>query len=324
MRELRYGEALREALLLEMRRDPRVVVFGEDVAAYGGVFKVTRDLLAEFGPARVRDTPIAEQAICGLAIGAAMMGLRPVAEIMYADFLPLCLDQLVNQASVLPWIWNGAIGLPFVLRTQGGVGAGAAAQHSKSLEAWVAHIPGLKVVMPATPADAKGLLAAAIRDPAPVIFIEHKALYNSRGPVPEGEHLEPIGPAVIRRPGRDLSIVASSRMVLEALTAAERLAGEGIEAEVIDVRTLRPLDVAALAESVRRTHRAVVVNEGWRFAGFGAELAATIAEEAFAWLDAPVQRLGGVDRPIPYAEPMERAAIPDAGRIAAAARRCLA
>ncbi len=323
MRELRFGEALREALVEEMRRDPSVVVFGEDVAVYGGVFKVTKDLLAEFGPLRVRDTPIAEQAICGLAIGAAMTGLRPVAEIMYADFLPLCLDQLVNQASVLPWIWGGAVRLPFVLRTQGGVGAGAAAQHSKSLEAWVAHIPGLKVVMPATPADAKGLLTAAIRDPNPVVFIEHKALYNTRGPVPVGEHLEPIGPAVIRRPGRDVTLVASSRMVLEALGAAERLAQEGIEAEVIDVRTLRPLDVDTLASSVRRTHRAVVVNEGWRFAGFGAELAATIAEEAFAWLDAPVQRLGAADRPIPYAEPLERASIPSAARIAAAARRCL-
>lgn len=323
MRELRYAEALREALQDEMRRDPSVLVFGEDVAAYGGVFKVTRDLLGEFGPARVRDTPIAEQAICGLAIGAAMMGLRPVAEIMYVDFLPLCLDQLVNQASVLPWIWNGRVRLPFVLRTQGGVGAGAAAQHSKSLEAWVAHIPGLKVVMPATPADAKGLLTAAIRDPDPVVFIEHKALYNTRGPVPEGEHLVPIGPAAVRRPGRDVTLVASSRMVLEALRAAELLAAEGIEAEVIDLRTLRPLDVGTLVGSVRRTHRAVVVNEGWRFAGFGAELAATIAEEAFAWLDAPVRRLGAADRPIPYTEPMERASIPDAARIAAAARSCL-
>lgn len=323
MRELRYAEALREALQHEMRRDPSVLVFGEDVAAYGGVFKVTRDLLAEFGPARVRDTPIAEQAICGLAIGAAMMGLRPVAEIMYVDFLPLCLDQLVNQASVLPWIWNGRVRLPFVLRTQGGVGAGAAAQHSKSLEAWVAHIPGLKVVMPATPADAKGLLTAAIRDPDPVVFIEHKALYNTRGPVPEGEHLVPIGPAAVRRPGRDVTLVASSRMVLEALRAAELLAAQGIEAEVIDLRTLRPLDVQTLVGSVRRTHRAVVVNEGWRFAGFGAELAATIAEQAFAWLDAPVQRLAAADRPIPFAEPLERASIPDAARIAAAARSCL-
>lgn len=323
MRELRFAEALREALREEMLRDPSVVVLGEDVGAYGGVFKVTRDLLAELGPERVRDTPISEQAICGIAIGAAMMGLRPVVEIMYVDFLPLCLDQLVNQASVLPWIWNGQVRLPFVLRTQGGVGAGAAAQHSKSLEAWVAHIPGLKVVMPATPADAKGLLTAAIRDPNPVVLIEHKGLYNRSGPVPEGEHLVPIGPAAIRRPGRDVTIVATSRMVFEALAAADRLAAEGVSAEVVDVRTLRPLDVATIAESARRTHRVVVVNEGWRFAGFGAELAATIAEEAFAWLDAPVQRLGAADRPIPYAQPMEQASIPSADTIAAAARRCL-
>ncbi len=321
MRELRYGEALHEALVQAMEADPSVIVFGEDVARYGGVFKVTRDLLERFGAARVRDTPIAEQAIAGLAIGAALQGLRPVAEIMYADFLPLCLDQLVNQASVLPTIWNGQVTLPFVLRTQGGAGAGAAAQHSKSLEAWVAHIPGLKVVMPSTPADAKGLLAAAIRDPNPVVFIEHKLLYNTKGPVPEGEHVTPIGPAFVRKAGRDVTLVASSRMTLEALKAAEALAADGIDAEVIDVATLRPLDAETLAASIKKTHRAVVVNEGWRFCGYGAELAATIGEVAFGWLDAPVERLGGLDRPIPYAQSLEMAAIPDAARIAEAARR---
>ncbi len=324
MRELRYAEALQEALIQEMARDPSVILFGEDVGQYGGVFKVTAGLQERFGESRVRDTPISEQAIAGMAVGASMLGMKPVAEIMYVDFLPLAMDQLVNQASVLPAIWNGQVTLPFVLRTQGGAGAGAGAQHSKSLEAWVAHIPGIKVVMPATPADAKGLLTAAIRDPNPVVFIEHKFLYNSRGPVPEGEHLEAIGPAVVRRQGSDVTLVASSRMVLEALSAAEHLAGEGIAAEVIDVRTLRPLDGDCLAASIAKTHRAVVVNEGWRFCGYGAELAATINEVAFGWLDAPVERLGGQDRPIPFAQDLELASIPDAEAIVAAAKRSLA
>lgn len=324
MPELRYAEALHAALSEEMRRDPRVIVFGEDVGAYGGVFKVTRDLQKEFGPQRVRDTPISEQAIAGLAIGAAMMGLRPVAEIMYVDFLPLALDQLINQASMIPYIWNGHATLPFVLRTQGGAGAGAGAQHSKSLEAMVAHIPGLKVAMPATPADAKGMLTAAIRDPNPVIVIEHKLLYNTRGPVPAGDHVEPLGRCAVRRPGRDVTLVATSRMVLEALAAAEALAEDGIEAEVIDVRTLRPLDAETIVASVRRTHRAVVVNEGWRTCGYGAELAATIAEAAFEYLDAPVARLGAADRAVPYAQPLEAESIPSAAKIAAAARQAVA
>lgn len=320
MAELRYAEALHAALREEMRRDPAVVLFGEDVGTYGGVFKVSKDLMAEFGRERVRDTPISEQAIAGLAIGAAMLGLKPVAEIMYIDFLPLCLDQLLNQASVLPFIWGDQVKLPFVLRTQGGAGAGAGAQHSKSLEAMVAHIPGLKVVMPTTPADAKGLLTAAIRDPNPVVFIEHKFLYNTRGPVPDGEHVVPLGKAAVVRAGRDATIVASSRMTLESLKAAEMLAAEGIEAEVIDLRTLRPLDTATIIESVQRTHRCAVVNEGWRFGGYGAELAATIGELAFGWLDQPIARLGALDMPVPYSQPLEMATIPNAERIAAAVR----
>jgi len=320
MAELRYAEALHAALREEMRRDPAVVLFGEDVGTYGGVFKVSKDLMAEFGRERVRDTPISEQAIAGLAIGASMLGLKPVAEIMYIDFLPLCLDQLLNQASVLPFIWGDQVTLPFVLRTQGGAGAGAGAQHSKSLEAMVAHIPGLKVVMPTTPADAKGLLTAAIRDPNPVVFIEHKFLYNTRGPVPEGEHVVPLGKAAVVRAGRDATIVASSRMTLESLKAAERLADEGIEAEVIDLRTLRPLDTATIVESVKRTRRCAVVNEGWRFGGYGAELAATIGELAFFWLDQPIARLGALDMPVPYSQPLEMATIPDAEKIAAAVR----
>jgi len=323
MAELRYAEALHSALVEEMRRDESVIVFGEDVGSYGGVFKVTKDLQHEFGRDRVRDTPISEQIIAGLAIGAAMMGLKPVAEIMYVDFLPLCLDQLLNQASVLPFIWGDQIRLPLVLRTQGGAGAGAGAQHSKSLEAMVAHIPGLKIVMPTTPADAKGLLTAAIRDPNPVVFIEHKFLYNTRGSVPEGEHVVEIGKAAIMRPGTDVTIVATSRMVLESLKAAETLAAEGIAAEIIDVRTLRPLDTATIIESVQRTHRCIVVNEGWRFGGYGAELAATIGELAFGYLDAPIARLGALDMPVPYSQPLELATIPNPEKIVIAARNLM-
>ena len=320
MRDMRYGDALHAALLDEMRRDDSVVVFGEDVGVYGGVFKVTRGLQAEFGDSRVRDTPIAEQAIAGMAIGAAMVGLKPVAEIMYVDFLPLTLDQLINQASIMHYVWAGQVTLPFVLRTQGGAGTGGGAQHSKSLEAIVAHVPGLKVVMPATPADAKGLLTAAIRDPNPVIFIEHKALYNTRGPVPDGEHVVPIGPAAIARPGTDATIVANSRMVLEALEAAGELAAEGISVEVIDARTLRPLDTATILASVQKTNRAVVVNEGCRTCGYAAEVAATMSELAFDDLDAPALRVSGVDVPMPYAANLEQLALPQPEQVVAAAR----
>jgi len=321
--EMRYADALNAALHEAMAADPAVIVFGEDVGGYGGVFGVTRGLQARFGRERVRDTPISEAAIAGLAIGSSMMGMRPVAEIMYADFLPIALDQLINQAAVLPWIWNHQISLPFVLRTQGGVSPGAAAQHAKSLEALVAHVPGLKVVMPSTPADAKGLLTAAIRDPDPVVVIEHKLLYSTAGPVPEGEHVVPVGKAAVRRAGKDVTVVATSRMVLEAMEAADLLANEGIEAEVVDVRTLRPLDSETILASVRRTKHAVVVGEAWRTGGFGAELSATIAEQAFDRLRRAVVRLGAADRPTPYAEAMEQASIPDAARIACAVRELL-
>ncbi|GGE05870.1 pyruvate dehydrogenase subunit beta [Aureimonas endophytica] len=323
MASLRYAEALREALIEEMRRDPMVWLFGEDIAVYGGVFKVTRDLLAEFGPARVRDTPISEQALTAMAASAAMSGTRPVLEIMYADFLPLSIDALMNQASIYNYVWNGAVTMPFVLRTQGGGGAGAGAQHSKSLDALVAHIPGLKVVAPATPADAKGLLKAAIRDEHPVVFLEHKLLYNLRGEVPDGDHVVSIGAARIARAGADVTLVASSRMVHESLKAAEELAEEGVSAEVIDLRSLRPLDLPLVLDSVARTHHAVVVNEGWRFCGYGAELSASIMEQGFDDLDAPVERLGCEDMPIPYSEPLETAVLPSAAKIAAAARRAL-
>lgn len=324
MAMMRYAEALRSALREEMQRDPSVWLMGEDIAVYGGVFKVSKDLMAEFGPERVRDTPISEQTLTAMAVTAAMAGTRPVLEIMYADFLPLSVDALMNQASIYNYIWNGQVTMPFVLRTQGGGGAGAGAQHSKSLDALVAHIPGLKVVAPATAADAKGLLKAAIRDDHPVIFLEHKLLYNTRDEVPDGEHLVEIGKARIARAGSDVSIIASSKMVVDALKAGDELAKEGISAEVIDLRTLRPLDRETIKASIARTHHAVVVNEGWRFCGYAAELSATIMESCFDDLDAPVERVATHDIPIPYSEPLESTVLPDAAKIAAAARRALA
>jgi len=324
MASLRYAEALNAALREEMQRDPLVWVFGEDVATYGGVFKVTKDLVHEFGERRVRDTPISEQTLAAMAVSAAMSGTRPVLEIMYADFLPLTIDALVNQASIYEYIWAGQVKVPFVLRTQGGGGAGAGAQHSKSLDALVAHVPGLKVVAPSTPGDAKGLLKAAVRDDAPVIVLEHKLLYNTRGEVPDGDHLVAIGSARLAREGSDVSVFATSRMVHEALKAADALAEEGLSVEVVDLRTLRPLDVASVVESVERTGHAVVVNEGWRFCGYAAELSATIMENAFDALDAPVERVAGADMPIPYAEPLETAVLPGAEAIAAACRRATA
>lgn len=320
MASLRYAEALNAALAEEMERDPLVWVFGEDIATYGGVFKVTKDLLARFGEERVRDTPISEQTLAAMAVTAAMTGTRPVLEIMYADFLPLTVDALVNQASIYEYIWNGQVKMPFVLRTQGGGGAGAGAQHSKSLDAFVAHIPGLKVVAPATPADAKGLLKAAIRDDGPVIVLEHKLLYNTRGEVPDGDHLVEFGRARTAREGRDVSVFATSRMVHEALKAADALEADGVSVEVVDLRSLRPLDVPAIVESVEKTGHAVVVNEGWRFCGFAAELSAVIMENAFDALDAPVERVAGADMPIPYAEPLETAVLPGAAAIADACR----
>ncbi len=324
MAMMRYAEALRSALREEMQLDPSVWLMGEDIAVYGGVFKVSKDLMAEFGPERVRDTPISEQTLTAMAVTAAMAGTRPVLEIMYADFLPLSLDALMNQASIYNYIWNGQVTMPFVLRTQGGGGAGAGAQHSKSLDALVAHIPGLKVVAPATAADAKGLLKAAIRDDHPVIFLEHKLLYNTRDEVPDGDQLVEIGKARIARAGSDVSIIASSKMVVDALKAADELAKEGISAEVVDLRTLRPLDRETIKASIARTHHAVVVNEGWRFCGYAAELSATIMESCFDDLDAPVERVATHDIPIPYSEPLESTVLPDAAKIAAAARRALA
>ena len=324
MTMMRYAEALNAALREEMTRDERVFMFGEDIGRYGGVFKVSKGLMDEFGESRIRDTPISEQAMTAMAVSAAMTGTKPILEIMYADFIPLCMDALVNQASVFGYLWEGQIEMPFVLRTQGGGGVGTGAQHAKSLDSFLAHIPGIKVVAPVTPADAKGLLKAAIRDPQPVIFLEHKLLYNTRGEVPDGDHIIPIGKAAVLQTGTDVSIIASSKMVLEATAAAALLAKDGIHAEVIDLRTLRPLDLPTIKASIAKTHHAVVVNEGWTFCGYAAELSATIMDHCFDDLDAPVMRVAMPDMPIPYSEPLEIAVIPNAAKIAAAARRALA
>ena len=322
---MRYAEALNAALREEMTRDPSVFLFGEDIGRYGGVFKVTRGLQDEFGFNRVRDTPISEQAMTAMAVTAAMTGTRPVLEIMYADFMPLTLDALVNQASIYEYIWNGQVKMPFVLRTQGGGGAGAAAQHSKSLDSMVAHIPGIKVVAPSTPADAKGLLKSAIRDDQPVVFLEHKLLYNMRGEVPEGDDvLVPLGAASVAREGTDVSIFATSRMVHESLKAADALAEKGISAEVVDLRSLKPLDLNAIKRSIAKTNNAVVVNEGWNFCGYAAEISATIMDHCFDDLDAPVARVTMPDMPIPYSEPLEMAVLPNAEKIVAASLQTLA
>ena len=309
-RELFYAEALREALQLEMQRDPRVLVLGEDIAEHGGAFQVTAGLLAEFGPDRIRQTPISEIGIVGAGVGAALTGLRPVVELMYIDFSGLAIDQIVNQAAQNRFMFGGQARVPLVVRTQGGSGRGNAAQHSKSLEAWFTHVAGLKVVMPSTPADAKGLLTAAIRDDDPVMFIEHKLLYRTKGPVPTGEHFIPLGVADVKRPGKDLTIVTWSREVLFSLEAAATLADAGIQAEVLDLRTLVPLDKEAILKSVRKTRRLLVVHEAIKRGGYGGEIAALVAEEAFDDLDAPPRRLAGVETPIPYAAHLERGVVP--------------
>jgi pyruvate/2-oxoglutarate/acetoin dehydrogenase E1 component len=308
--ELFYSEALRDALRLEMQRDPRVLVMGEDIAEHGGAFQVTAGLLAEFGPDRIRQTPISEIGIVGAGVGAALTGLRPIVELMYIDFAGLAIDQIVNQAAQNRFMFGGQARVPLVVRTQGGSGRGNAAQHSKSLEAWFTHVAGLKVVMPSTPADAKGLLTAAIRDDDPVMFIEHKLLYRTKGQVPVGEYVVPLGQADVKRQGSDLTIVTWSREVLFGLEAATQLAADGVDAEVIDLRTLVPLDRETILASVRKTHRLLVVHEAIKRGGYGGEIAALVAEEAFDDLDAPPRRLAGVETPIPYAAHLERGVIP--------------
>jgi pyruvate dehydrogenase E1 component beta subunit len=322
LRELSYAEAIREALGLALERDPTVVLMGEDIGVYGGAFQVTGDLVERFGPDRVMDTPISELGGAGVAVGAALTGLKPIYEFQFSDFATLAMEQIVNQAAKLRYMLGGAAAVPVVFRMPSGSGTGAAAQHSQSLEAWFAHVPGLKVVQPTTPADAKGLLLAALEDPDPVLVFEHKLLYKARGPVPEGWTPTPIGKAAVRRTGADLTIAATGIMAVRALEAAEALAAEGIDAEVIDLRSIRPLDRATLIASVEKTGLLLVVHEGVKSFGVGAEVAAAIAESrAFDRLDAPILRLGGVEAPIPYNPDLERAAVPQAAGIAEAARR---
>ncbi len=320
IRELSYAEAVREALGQAMEADERVFLFGEDVGVYGGAFGVSGDLVHRFGPDRVIDTPISELGIAGAAVGAAITGMRPVLEIQFSDFVTLAMEQLVNQAAKIRFMFGGKASVPMVVRLPGGSGTGAAAQHSQSLEAWFAHVPGLKVLQPSTPHDAKGMLLAAIDDPNPVLIFEHKLLYKTKGHVPAETYRVPIGKAAIRREGMDLTIVGSSIMARKAEAAAERLATDGISAEVIDLRSIRPIDFSTIAESVRKTHRLMVVYEGVKTMGIGAEISAMIAEsEVFDFLDAPIIRLGGADAPIPYNPVLEKAAVPQEDDIVAAA-----
>jgi pyruvate dehydrogenase E1 component beta subunit len=311
-----YRAAVLEALFAEMRRDPSVLMIGEDVAAAGGVFKQTEGLFEAFGVERVIDTPISEAGAFGIAVGAAMTGSRPVFEVMFGDFITLVMDQLVNQAAKVHYMSAGQIKVPLVLRTAVGMGSNLGPQHSQSLHAWAAHVPGLKVVMPSSPADAKGLMAAAIRDDNPVVFVEDRMLYNQRGDVPEGDHVVPLGVADVKRSGSDVTVIATSRMVQVALAAAELLAGEGISVEVVDPRSLVPLDVATLVTSIKKTSRAVVVDGGSRQYGVTGEIAATLAEEAFDWLDAPILRIGAENVPIPFSKSLEPLMLPDAPRLA--------
>jgi pyruvate dehydrogenase E1 component beta subunit len=319
MREIKYAEALREALAEEMRRDKRVFVYGEDVEL-GYAFTVCKGLIDEFGRERVFDTPICEQTIVGVAVGAAMMGMRPVPEIQFCDLLTMCMDQLCNSAAKLRYMSGGQFTLPLVVRSPAGKWGGFAAQHSQTLDAWFMNVPGLKVAVPATPYDAKGLLKTAIRDDSPVLFIERKLLYQIPGPVPEEEYLVPFGEAKIHREGKDLTIVAIGRMVSESLKAAERLSREGIQVTVLDPRTLVPLDAQAILNSVRQTHRVVIVEEGPKRGGVAGEIAAIIAEEILDELDAPIRRVAALDTPIPFNRVLEDHVIPDEQKIAEAVR----
>jgi pyruvate dehydrogenase E1 component beta subunit len=300
MAETRYIRAITDALNEEMARDESVFIIGEDVGGPGGAFSATKGLLETYGERRVRDTPISESAIVGLAIGAAAEGLRPVAEIMFADFLTVCMDQIVNQMAKTRYMFGGMYKLPVVIRAPGGGGLNAGPQHSQCLESWFAHVPGLKVVMPATPYDVKGLLKSAIRDDNPVIFLEHKALYGSKGEAPDEEYLVPIGKADVKRAGADVTVVAASRMVLQALDAAKTLSSEGIDVEVIDLRTISPLDKETIFRSVEKTAKLVVAHEAVKAFGIGAEIAAMVSEEMLDYLDAPVLRVGAPFVPVPF------------------------
>lgn len=322
LRVLTYSEAIREAMAIAMEADPTVILMGEDIGTYGGAFQVTLDLIDRFGPERVMDTPISELGGAGVAVGAALTGLKPIYEFQFSDFAMLAMEQIVNQAAKMRYMLGGEASVPVVFRLPSGSGTGAAAQHSQSIEAWFGHVPGLKVMQPATPEDAKGMLLAALADPDPVMIFEHKLLYKMKGPVPEGSYLTPIGKALVRREGTEITIVAGSIMVHRALEAAEKLAADGISVEVIDLRSIRPIDAECIIASVRKTGRVMVVYEGVKAFGVGAEISALIAESgAFDYLDAPIVRMGAADAPVPYNPDLERAAVPQADTIETAARR---
>jgi pyruvate/2-oxoglutarate/acetoin dehydrogenase E1 component len=324
MPNMNFSQALNDALKVEMTRDPNIYIAGEDVGVYGGIFGVTAGLLDQFGDKRVKDTPITESAIVGTAVGAAVVGLRPVIELMFVDFIGVALDQLYNQAAKMKYMFGGKAKIPMVMRTSCGAGIGAAAQHSQCLEALFMHLPGLKVVMPSTPYDAKGLLIEAIRDDNPVVFLEHKMLYAVEGEVPEGDYTISFGQADIKREGRDVTVVAISNMVHTALSAAEKLAADGISVEVVDPRTLYPLDEAGIIDSVKKTHRLVIVHEEVKFAGSGAEIAAMVAEKAFDYLDAPILRVGAPFCPVPFSQPLEQAFIPSEQQLIDAVKKVMA
>jgi len=323
VRELSFGDAIKEAIAEEMRRDPNVVLMGEEVAQFNGAYKVSEGLLDKFGPKRVVDTPISEAGFIGMGIGASMLGVRPVMELMFWSFYSVAFDQILNNAATLLHMSGGQLPVPLVIRMTTGGGRQLAAQHSHSLEGWYAHIPGLKVVAPATPADAKGLLKSAIRDDNPVIVLEGEMLYNLKGEVPDGEHLVPIGQAEVKRPGADVTLICHSKTVSVALKAAEQLAAQDVSAEVLDLRSLRPMDESAILTSVVKTNRCVVVEEGWPFCGIGAQVVDIVQRDAFDHLDAPVLRVTQADVPMPYNKQLERAAKASPEKVVAAARRVL-
>ncbi len=324
MSNMTFAQAIKDAHVVEMERDPNIYVAGEDVGVFGGCFGVTAGLLEQFGEKRVKDTPITESAIVGTAVGAASVGLRPVIELMFVDFIGVALDQLYNQAGKMKYMFGGKAKIPMVMRTACGAGIGAAAQHSQCLEALFMHLPGLKVVMPSTPYDAKGLLIEAIRDDNPVVFLEHKMLYAMEGEVPEGAYTIPFGQAHIKREGEDVTVVATANMVHTALGAAETLAAEGISLEVVDPRTLYPLDGETIFASVKKTHRLVILHEEVKFAGSGAEIAAQVAEEAFDYLDAPILRVAAPFCPVPFSPPLEKAYVPSEQQLIDAVRKVMA
>ena len=323
MAVITYRDAVHDALREEMQRDQSVFVMGEEIGIFEGSYKITRGLIQEFGPKRVRETPISEEGFVGAGIGAAMLGLRPVVEIMTINFVLVAMDQIINNAAKIRYMFGGEAKVPLVVRTPGGGGVQLTAQHSQSLESWFASTPGMKVVAPSTPYDAKGLLKEAIRDDDPVLFLESLVIYNTKGEVPDGDYTIPIGRAEVKREGTDISLISHSLMTLRCLEVAERLAKEGISAEVVDLRSLRPLDMETVAASVRKTNRALCVEEGWSTYGVTAELTARIQKACFDYLDAPVERVGGGEVPMPYAKPLERAVIPNTEKIYQAAKSVL-